>query len=242
MLSLSNDATIDAFSLSFVNPSSRAGLRPVRELDRPISSRYAGVMPVKSKTGASRTAREPKAPAPSRKRRNKPSGPTPRVAAPQQVEVLPARKPGRPPREFDPEAGSDIIAYVLKGLPLRLAVKGVCSVEVCHRWMAENPQFAQEIDLAARESSARTLDALNDAPAGVWQKHAWKLERVHGLNPKTEVAVENTHKLEVSSGVCSQLAEAWQAFESQIERKSAGLKRQATTKPLPSGQVQDQLP
>lgn len=125
------------------------------------------------------------------------------------------RRPGRPPRAFDPAVAAEIVDRAQQGMPLKTATLGRASFDVVLRWMGENEEFACLLQKADADEQVRLLAAMETAPAGRWQVFAWKLERMwpHIYGQRAELRVENTHKFEVDRNVCDQIAASWKKFE-----------------------------
>lgn len=126
---------------------------------------------------------------------------------------------GRPARVLTPAERREFLNYVEEGVPLKFAshLLGIHE-SVVNRNIVDDDGFA----ISVRKSIARfvrnTIGDLRTLPAGQWQRAAWLLERLFPefFSSHQRQTVETTTTLQVTTGVCRQLSDSWQAFQKSV--------------------------
>jgi len=124
---------------------------------------------------------------------------------------------GRPKRPFDPKIGAEIASIITRNqLRVGPACDGVgISRDLCARWLEDHEEFALLIKKAEFELQRDLVRELSEGGAGLWQRAAWKLERMfpETFGQRAQMTLKATHKVEVSAQICQQLVASWAEFE-----------------------------
>lgn len=126
---------------------------------------------------------------------------------------------GRPARILTPAERKEFLGYLEDGVPLKFAshLLGIHE-SVTNRNIVSDDEFAVAVRKSVARFVANTIGDLRSLPAGQWQRAAWMLERLFPefFSSHQRQTVETTATLQVTTGVCRQLSDSWQAFQRTV--------------------------
>lgn len=126
---------------------------------------------------------------------------------------------GRPARVLTPAERKEFLGYVEEGVPLKFAshLLGIHE-SITNRNILNDDDFAVDVRKSVARFVRNTIGDLRTLPAGQWQRAAWLLERLFPefFSSHQRQTVETTTTLQVTTGVCRQLSDSWQAFQKSV--------------------------